>query len=138
MARLLPTLPNVPTGAPGVNGGSRAERAGYTGRVAGIEAPSTVRDRFLRACRHQPVDRTPVWFMRQAGRYLPEYRSLRGDTDVLTLTRDPEAAAILFGDIRVPVAASGMDARIARNQGPPLPEPFHGDADLERLRPLDP
>src|SRR5918999_5551011 len=153
MARLLPTLPNVPTGAPGVNGGSRAERAGYTGRVAGIEAPSTVRDRFLRACRHQPADRTPVWFMRQAGRYLPEYRSVRGDTDVLTLTRDPEAAAevalqpvrrlgvdaaILFSHIMVPVAAIGIDVRIVKNQGPTLAEPFHGDADLGRLRPLDP
>jgi uroporphyrinogen decarboxylase len=121
--------------------------------VTGIEAPSTVRDRFLRACRRQPVDRTPVWFMRQAGRYLPEYRSLRGDTDVLTLTRDPEAAAeialqpvrrlgvdaaILFADIMVPVAAIGIDVRIVRNQGPTLAEPFRREAELERLRPLDP
>jgi uroporphyrinogen decarboxylase len=121
--------------------------------VTGIEAPSTVRDRFLRACRRQPVDRTPVWFMRQAGRYLPEYRSLRGDTDVLTLTRDPEAAAeialqpvrrlgvdaaILFADIMVPVAAIGIDVRIVRDQGPTLAEPFRGDADIERLRSLDP
>jgi uroporphyrinogen decarboxylase len=107
----------------------------------------------LRACRREPVDRTPVWFMRQAGRYLPEYRALRGETDVLTLTRDPEAAAeialqpvrrlgvdaaILFSDIMVPVAAVGIDVRIVRNQGPTLAEPFRGDADLERLRPLEP
>jgi uroporphyrinogen decarboxylase len=91
--------------------------------------------------------------MRQAGRYLPEYRSVRGDTDVLTLTRDPEAAAevalqpvrrlgvdaaILFSDIMVPLAAIGIDVRIVRNQGPTLAEPFRGDDDLHRLRPLEP
>jgi uroporphyrinogen decarboxylase len=97
--------------------------------------PPDFRDRFLRACRGEPVDATPVWFMRQAGRYLPEYRELRGDVDVLTLTRDPQAAAevalqpvrrmdvdaaILFSDIMVPVAAVGIDVRIVRNQGPTL------------------
>ncbi len=112
-----------------------------------------VRERFLLACRHQPVDATPVWFMRQAGRYLPEYRRLRGDTDVLTLTRDPEAAAevalqpvrrmdvdaaILFSDIMVPIAAVGVDVRIVANQGPTLAEPFRSDADVARLRPLVP
>jgi uroporphyrinogen decarboxylase len=91
--------------------------------------------------------------MRQAGRYLPEYRKVRGDTDVLTLTRDPEAAAevalqpvrrmdvdaaILFSDIMVPVAAVGVDVRIVANQGPTLAEPFASPADLDRLRPLDP
>jgi uroporphyrinogen decarboxylase len=112
-----------------------------------------VRDRFLRACRGEPVDATPVWFMRQAGRYLPEYRRLRGDTDVLTLTRDPSAAAevalqpvrrmdvdaaILFSDIMVPVAAVGVDVRIVANQGPTLDDPFRSEADLARLRPLEP
>jgi len=112
-----------------------------------------VRERFLLACRREPVDATPVWFMRQAGRYLPEYRKLRGDTDVLSLTRNPEAAAevalqpvrrmdvdaaILFSDIMVPVAAIGVDVRIVANQGPTLDRPFRTDADLERLRPLEP
>jgi uroporphyrinogen decarboxylase len=112
-----------------------------------------VRDRFLRACRREPVDATPVWFMRQAGRYLPEYRRLRGDADVLTLTRDPETAAevtlqpvrrmdvdaaILFSDIMVPVAAVGVDVRIVANQGPTLDEPFREEADVRRLRPLEP
>jgi uroporphyrinogen decarboxylase len=115
--------------------------------------PSDLRDRFLRACRREPVDATPVWFMRQAGRYLPEYRKLRGDIDVLSLTRDPEAAAevalqpvrrmdvdaaILFSDIMVPVAAVGIDVRIVRDQGPTLEEPFRSDADLGRIRPLEP
>jgi uroporphyrinogen decarboxylase len=90
--------------------------------------------------------------MRQAGRYLPEYRSVRGDTDVLTLTRDPEAAAevalqpvrrlgvdaaILFSDIMVPVVAIGIDVRIFRDQGPTLAEPFRSGEDLGRLRPLE-
>src|ERR671918_3225696 len=112
-----------------------------------------VRERFLMACRREAVDATPVWFMRQAGRYLPEYRKLRGDTDVLTLTRDPEAAAevalqpvhrmdvdaaILFSDIMVPIAAVGVDVRIVANQGPTLAEPFRSDADVARLRPLEP
>ncbi len=113
---------------------------------------TAVRDRFLRACRGEPVDRTPVWFMRQAGRFLPEYRELRGDLDVLTLTRDPEAAAeaalqpvrrlgvdaaILFSDIMVPVAAIGIDVRIVRNEGPTIAEPFRSEADVGRLRPLE-
>jgi uroporphyrinogen decarboxylase len=113
---------------------------------------TAVRDRFLRACRGEPVDRTPVWFMRQAGRFLPEYRELRGDLDVLALTRDPEAAAeaalqpvrrlgvdaaILFSDIMVPVAAIGIDVRIVRNEGPTIAEPFRTQADVGRLRPLE-
>jgi uroporphyrinogen decarboxylase len=112
-----------------------------------------VRERFLLACRRQPVDATPVWFMRQAGRYLPEYRRLRGDADVLALTRNPEAAAevalqpvrrmdvdaaILFSDIMVPIAAVGVDVSIVANQGPTLAEPFRSDADVARLRPLEP
>ena len=112
-----------------------------------------MRERFLRACRGEAVDATPVWFMRQAGRYLPEYRALRGETDVLTLTRNPEAAAevalqpvrrmdvdaaILFSDIMVPVAAVGVDVRIVANQGPTIAEPFEGERDIARLRALEP
>jgi uroporphyrinogen decarboxylase len=120
--------------------------------AATAEGPR-VRDRFLRACRGQAVDATPVWFMRQAGRYLPEYRKLRGESDVLTLTRDPEAAAeialqpvrrmdvdaaILFSDIMVPVAAVGVGVQIVANQGPTIDEPFTSEADFSRLRPLEP
>jgi uroporphyrinogen decarboxylase len=137
-------------------GGYPASRQGKRTDLATLAAMATstkVRERFLRACRGEQVDATPVWFMRQAGRYLPEYRELRGDADVLTLTRDPEAAAeialqpvrrmdvdaaILFSDIMVPVAAVGVDVRIVANQGPTLAEPFAGRADLERLRPLEP
>src|SRR4029453_7563405 len=92
-----------------------------------------VNDRFLRALRREAVDRTPVWFMRQAGRYLPEYRKLRGDRDILDAIREPEGAvelplqplrrmpvdaAIVFADIMVPVAAIGVPVRIEAGGGP--------------------
>ncbi|HJP65392.1 MAG TPA: uroporphyrinogen decarboxylase [Actinomycetota bacterium] len=107
-------------------------------------------DRFLRACRLEPVDRTPVWFMRQAGRYLPEYRALRKDLDVLSLARTPELAveatlqplrrmpldaAILFSDIMVPVAEMGFDVRIEPGVGPVVAEPVRSANDVQRLRP---
>jgi uroporphyrinogen decarboxylase len=113
----------------------------------------TFQNRFLTACRREAVDRTPVWFMRQAGRHLPEYRALRGDKDVLTMCRTPELAAeiamlpvrryevdaaILFCDIMVPLAAIGLDVRIVKNRGPAVEEPFRSAADLARLRPLEP
>src|SRR4029077_12376536 len=102
-------------------------------------------DRVLRALRREPVDRTPVWFMRQAGRYLPEYRELRGDRDILETIRTPEQAvevtlqplrrmpvdaAILFSDIVVPLVAVGVPLRIEAGRGPVLDDPFRGDADL--------
>ncbi len=109
--------------------------------------------RFLRACGREPVDRTPVWFMRQAGRYLPEYRALRGDRDILETCKDPAQvvevtlqplrrmdvdAAILFSDIMVPLAAVGIGVRIEPGRGPVVDEPVRATADLERLRELTP
>jgi len=111
------------------------------------------RDRFLRACRREPVDRTPVWFMRQAGRYLPEYRRLRGDRDVLETCRDPAwvaeltlqplrrmdvDAAILFSDIMVPLAAVGVPVRIEAGRGPIVDDPIRDARSISRLRPLEP
>jgi uroporphyrinogen decarboxylase len=116
-------------------------------------APESANDRFLRACRRQPVDRTPVWFMRQAGRYLPEYRELRGDRDILEAVRHPEVAvevtlqplrrlevdaAILFSDIMVPLEAIGIGVRIEGGRGPVVAEPLRTRADVERMRPLEP
>jgi uroporphyrinogen decarboxylase len=108
---------------------------------------------FLRACRCQPGDRVPVWFMRQAGRSLPEYRALRGEGSILQAIAQPELAAeltmqpvrrygvdaaILFSDIVVPVAAVGFGVDVKPGTGPVVDQPFSGPADLRRLRPLEP
>ena len=108
---------------------------------------------FLRACRGEPHDRTPVWFMRQAGRSLPEYRAIRGEGSILDAIRKPELsaeitlqpvrrydvdAAILYSDIVVPVAAIGFGVDVAPGIGPVVQQPFRSADDLRRLRPLDP
>jgi uroporphyrinogen decarboxylase len=108
---------------------------------------------FLDACRSLPVERTPVWFMRQAGRSLPEYRELRQEGSILDALRHPEVAAeitlqpvrrygvdaaILYSDIVVPVAAIGFGVDVAPGVGPLAERPFAGPADLERLRDLEP
>jgi len=108
---------------------------------------------FVRACWSRPVDRVPVWFMRQAGRSLPEYRAARGPGSVLDAIRRPDLAAeltlqpvrrygvdaaILFGDIVVPVAAVGFGVDVEQGRGPVVDPPFRQIGDLDRLRPLDP
>jgi uroporphyrinogen decarboxylase len=117
-----------------------------------VNAPAC-NDRFLRACRREVVDRTPVWFMRQAGRYLPEYRRVRGDGDILETCRHPDTvveitmqplrrmavdAAIVFSDIMVPLAAVGVPVRIEPGRGPLVDEPIRDSAGVTRLRPLRP
>jgi uroporphyrinogen decarboxylase len=108
---------------------------------------------FLRACRREPVPHTPVWFMRQAGRSLPEYRALRADGDILEAIASPELAAeltlqpvrrygvdaaILFSDIVVPLVAIGVGIDIVPGRGPVLDAPFRSDEDIARLRPFEP
>ena len=108
---------------------------------------------FLRACRGLPVERTPVWFMRQAGRSLPEYRKVREGIAMLDSCRRPELvteitlqpvrrygvdAAIFYSDIVVPLAAAGVDLDIVPGVGPVIPEPIRTRADLDRLRELTP
>ena len=108
---------------------------------------------FLRACRREPVPYTPVWFMRQAGRSLPEYRQAREGVpmlesctraDLITeITLQPARryrvdAAILFSDIVVPLKAIGFGIDIKAGVGPVIDEPIRGQHDLERLRPLEP
>lgn len=110
-------------------------------------------DRFLRACRGEPVDATPVWFMRQAGRALPEYRDVRRKHDLLQITRLPEVcaevtlqpvrrlgvdAAILYADITVPFTGIGFDFEIREGVGPVVFEPIEAAADVDRLRPFEP
>ncbi|MBX5467666.1 MAG: uroporphyrinogen decarboxylase [Firmicutes bacterium] len=110
-------------------------------------------DRFLRACRGEPTDVTPVWFMRQAGRYQPEYRRLRARYRLLELARDPALcaevtcgaveslgvdAAILFSDIMVPLEPMGVAFDIREGTGPVVSAPIRRAADVERLRPLEP
>jgi uroporphyrinogen decarboxylase len=109
---------------------------------------------FLRACRRRPVPHTPVWFMRQAGRSLPEYRAARKKRksmlaacmtpDLVTeitlqpLRRYHVDAAILFSDIVVPLRAVGVDVDIKPGTGPVVGRPFRREADLARLRGLEP
>ncbi len=107
----------------------------------------------VRACFREPVSRTPVWFMRQAGRALPEYRAARGDGSILSAIADAPLAAeltlqpvrrygvdaaIVFSDIVVPLHAIGFGIEVEQGRGPVVAEPFRGEADLARLRPFVP
>jgi uroporphyrinogen decarboxylase len=107
----------------------------------------------VRACRREAVTRTPVWFMRQAGRALPEYRAARGGGSILSAIADPALsaeltlqpvrrygvdAAIVFSDIVVPLHAIGFGVEVEQGRGPVVAEPFRGEADLARLRPFEP
>jgi uroporphyrinogen decarboxylase len=109
-------------------------------------------DRILRAARRQPVDVTPVWIMRQAGRYLPEYRAIRSKVRFLELCKSPDLAAevtvqpvhrlgvdaaIIFSDILIPVEAMGMELELG-DQGPHFPQPLRTAADIARLVVPDP
>ncbi len=108
---------------------------------------------FLLACRGQPAPRVPVWFMRQAGRSLPEYRARKGAANILDAIAQPELAAeltlqpvrrygvdaaILYSDIVVPVHAVGFGVDIVAGTGPVVANPFRSAEDLSRLRPLEP
>jgi uroporphyrinogen decarboxylase len=108
---------------------------------------------FLRACRGEPVPHPPVWFMRQAGRSLPEYRKIRAGIPMLEACRRPDLvceitlqpvrrlgvdAAIFFSDIVVPLAAVGVDLDIVPGTGPVVGQPVRSAADVDRLRPLTP
>jgi len=109
-------------------------------------------DRFLRACRREPVDCTPVWFMRQAGRYMAEYRALRAKHSMLELCRTPELAvevtlqpirlgfdaAIVFSDILLPLEPMGAPFRFSKNDGPVVDHPVREQADIDRIQLIEP
>jgi uroporphyrinogen decarboxylase len=110
------------------------------------------RVRFLAAARRQPVDATPVWFMRQAGRSLPEYRALRERHDFLEVAKTPELCveatlmpvrrlgvdgAVLFADIMLPLDGMGVEFHIEPSVGPVIPNPIRTEADIDRIRVIE-
>jgi uroporphyrinogen decarboxylase len=107
----------------------------------------------VRACRRERVERTPVWFMRQAGRSLPEYRELRKRYGLFEIVRDAELcaevtlqpvrrhgvdAAVMFADIMLPVLGMGVEVDLVENVGPVVARPIASAADVDRLRAPDP
>ena len=111
-----------------------------------------INERFLKACRREPVDCTPVWFMRQAGRYMAEYRALCAKHSILELCKTPELAAqvtlqpidrfpldaaIIFADILLPLEPMGLSLEFAAGEGPVIYNPVQNQADVERLKVID-
>lgn len=111
-----------------------------------------IKSRFLRACHRMPVDATPVWFMRQAGRYMEEYRAIREKFTLLEIVERPEIAAevtlqpveahgvdaaILFADILLPVVPMGFNLEFVKGEGPLIDNPFRNEDDLRRMRKID-
>src|SRR5437868_14632032 len=107
----------------------------------------------VRACRLEPVERTPVWFMRQAGRSLPEYRELRERHGLFEIVAQPELcaevtlqpvrrhdvdAAVMFTDIMFPVLGMGVDVELVENVGPVIRDPITSRADVDRLLVTEP
>jgi uroporphyrinogen decarboxylase len=107
----------------------------------------------MKACRREPVDRTPIWLMRQAGRYLPEYRALREKHSLLTMCKTPELAAqvtlqpiqrfhfdaaIIFADILLPIEPMGLQLEFAKGEGPVIHNPITTIADVEQLQTFHP
>ena len=109
--------------------------------------------RFLKACRREPVDVTPVWFMRQAGRYMAEYRAIREQHSLLDICRTPDLAAevtlqpvrrievdaaILFSDLLLPLEPMGLPFDFVKGEGPQIERPIESSADIEKLKLFEP
>src|SRR3984957_17618109 len=108
-------------------------------------------DRFLRACRREPTDVTPVWFMRQAGRYMPEYRKLREKHTLLEICKQPALAcevtmqplrlgvdaAILFADILLPLEPMGASFEFAAGEGQVIHQPIRTMKQIDALRVIE-
>jgi uroporphyrinogen decarboxylase len=110
---------------------------------------SAPESRLVKACRSQPVDRTPVWFMRQAGRYMPEYRALRKQYSLIEICKKPAVAAevtitaaealgvdaaIIFADLLLPLEVMGLPFHFAAGEGPVIERPVREKEDIGRLR----
>ena len=108
---------------------------------------------FLQACRGEPVERPPIWLMRQAGRYMAAYREIRSKVSFLELCKTPDLvaevtlqpierfsfdAAILFSDILVPAEAMGADLSFGAGHGPVIANPVRSSADVDRVRMPEP
>src|ERR1700683_5222399 len=111
---------------------------------------SAPESRFVKACKRQPVDRTPVWFMRQAGRYMPEYRAIRKQYSLIEICKKPEIAAgvtitaaealgvdaaIIFADLLLPLEVMGLPFHFAAGEGPVIEKPVRSSEDVAQLRP---
>jgi uroporphyrinogen decarboxylase len=109
-------------------------------------------DRFLKACRKEPVDCTPIWMMRQAGRYLPEYREIRSKYSFIEMCKRPELvvevtlqpirrfeldAAIIFADILLPLEHMGIDFEFTKDDGPQIKNPVRTMKEVEKMRSFD-
>jgi uroporphyrinogen decarboxylase len=129
-----------------------AIRRVFTLYISMLSQPALKNDLLIRAAHRQPTERTPVWMMRQAGRYLPEYRALRAEGEFFTVVRTPELAtevtlqpvqrfdldaAIIFSDILVIPQAMGMEVEMVPGKGPHFPEPLEGPSSISRLRTED-
>src|ERR1700690_1864324 len=110
---------------------------------------SAPESRFVKACKLQPVDRTPVWFMRQAGRYMPEYRAVRKQYSLIEICKKPEVAAevtitaaealrvdaaIIFADLLLPLEVMGLPFHFSAGEGPVIEKPVRQMEDIARLR----
>ena len=119
---------------------------------AGEPISPTERSLFLKACRREPTEVTPIWLMRQAGRYMAEYRAIRAKVPFLHLCKRPELAAevtvtaaevlgvdaaILFADILLILEPLGFQLEFAKGEGPIIHNPVRAGADVDRVRPLD-
>src|SRR5256885_6198135 len=104
---------------------------------------------FVRACKALPVDRTPVWFMRQAGRYMQEYRAIRKSHSLIEICKSPQLAAevtitaaeilevdaaIIFADLLLPLEVMGMPFHFSAGEGPVIEHPVRNEADVDALK----
>src|SRR6202035_1105576 len=111
-----------------------------------MSAPNSL---FVRACKSQAVERTPVWFMRQAGRYMPEYRAVRKQHSLLEICKKPELAAevtitaakflgvdaaIIFADLLLPLEVMGLPFHFSAGEGPVIEKPVRSTEDIANLR----